>query len=45
MAHAAVVMWRRGDGPRVVLHGEPVGGAGARGRRSWGEVEEAIAGD
>jgi len=42
VAKPAVVKWRRGGGPKGVLRDEPVGGAGARGRRARGEGLGAV---
>ena len=42
VAKPAVVEWRRGGGPKGVLRDEPMGGAGARGRRARGEWLGAV---
>ena len=43
VANVMVGSWRQEEAPVMVLHDDPVGGAGAHERRSWGEVEEAMA--
>ena len=43
MASPAVELWRRGEGPRVVLRGEGSAAMAAVVARTWGEGLEAMA--